>query len=115
MILSGGYCPVTPPKVSAWRGARRDRRGRVRVVAGEAIAGAAELHQDRRYQDEPDHHVRRPQAAHVDDRHALREEQRRQHDGRGAGQRFVAVDPAEPLHGAHIVHREAQRKLRVPT
>ena len=50
--------------------------GRAEVIAGEAVAGAGELHQHRRDQQQPDEHVRGAKAAHVDDRHALGEQQR---------------------------------------
>ena len=69
---------------------------RAAVVADEAVAGARELEQDGPDQHQADEHVLGPQVAQPQDRHALREQQHREHGGGEAGQVLVPVRPAEP-------------------
>ena len=68
---------------------------RAGVVAREPVAGAGELEQDGRDQGEPDEHVRGEQAAHVDDRGALGEQEDRQQRRHRAREQLVDLDSAD--------------------
>ena len=67
------------------------------VVAGEAVAGAAELEQHRRDQRHPDEHVRAQQVADQDDRDPLRDQEEREHDRGRAGEDLVALGAPETV------------------
>ena len=72
-------------------------RTRVRVVAGEAIAGAAQLQQDRWHQYQSDEHVEGEEAADQDDRDALGDQQDGEDRADCGGEDLVSLEAAEAL------------------